>query len=216
MKKRGETMDYIYVNILNEGRIPWVGKNGPLFGYKLSKALLPLIQRDSRVILQIVRSEEDIEKAKREYEARKQPKSEKIILNETPKSRMSDTATPEDEVIIQVVKAIEEPSSGIIETPEEAMILEAAAEVLDDEELDKILDSVCEKTTFADPVIADKTDPEEPFKFYTDKELSTMTKAQMKKVLRGRGYLEGPYAGKYHDTVEMLKDKVRKTQTFKK
>ena len=39
-----------------------------------------------------------------------------------------------------------------------------------------------------------------------------MTKRQMKEVLRERGYLEGPNAGKYHDTVDMLIEKIFRTQ----
>ena len=39
-----------------------------------------------------------------------------------------------------------------------------------------------------------------------------MTKLELKNILKERGYISGPYAGKYHDTVEMLIHKVKSTQ----
>lgn len=192
-------MDYIYVNILNEGMIPWIKKKGPLFGYKLNAALIPILKRDSRIMIEFVKSEADIVNARDRYLKRTKPTSE------TPST--AEVVTPKDEIVVNVIK--DEPKDRIIEN-------NIKDDDIIDSELDNVLSNISETTTFKNPAIADKTDPEEPFKFYSDLELSNMTKSQMKKVLRGRGYLEGPYAGKYHDTVEMLKDKVRKTQTFKK
>lgn len=47
---------------------------------------------------------------------------------------------------------------------------------------------------------------------YTKKKLEGMTKAQMKQILRDRGYTEGENAPKYHDTLQILIKKILKTQ----
>lgn len=50
-------------------------------------------------------------------------------------------------------------------------------------------------------------------KVYSNKELQGMTKSQLKKILAERGYIDGIYAAKYHDRVEDLIRKVKKTQS---
>ena len=47
---------------------------------------------------------------------------------------------------------------------------------------------------------------------YTVEQLTGMTKAQMKQILLDRGHENDEFTGRYHDTVEILIEKVLKTQ----
>lgn len=77
----------------------------------------------------------------------------------------------------------------------------------EDEEIDIIM---------ADKITTDIFDTlpakKDEIKIYSNKELQGMTKSQLKKILAERGYVDGIYAAKYHDRVEDLIRKVKKTQ----
>lgn len=70
-----------------------------------------------------------------------------------------------------------------------------------DSEIDNIL-------TKQPETIEQKTE----MKKYTTEELTKLTKKEMKQILRSRGYTSGPNAGKYHDNVKDLVEKILRTQ----
>lgn len=184
----------VYVNILNEGRIPWLRKDGPLFGYKVGPGTYEILRRDPRVELVRIYHPSEAEAAKAKYLESKKEK-ETIILTEVPPM-----------VEGKVVPLVDE------YTPTETVTIltEPVEETSEDLEIDSILESVVEEPKFKVNINNKET---EKVKSYTEEELNVMTKAQMKAILRDeRGYTEGPYAGKYHDTLEMLKRKVLSTQ----
>ena len=177
--------DYCYINILNEGNIPWLREKGPLFGYKISAGMLNIIRRDSRINFVVLTSREEGEKAKKEYYAKKEMKKlleEKPVVNNIP---VKDEDVNEDDNDSEIDKVLEE----VGEMPEKPEVV------------------------FVQPVVANKTDVlNSEIRKYTEEELLEMTKAQMKIILRERGHTSGPYSGKYHDTVEILIRKVLATQ----
>lgn len=196
----------IYVNILNEGMIPWIKKEGPLFGYPLSCGVYDILKRDPRVKMKIIHSKHEADVAREEYLASKEEKKP-IILNEVIPT----------EPVVEEVKVVEVNDSKTVEAviSEEPITLFDTLEVAevitnDDLEIDKILDETPVVETAYSVNLNNKET--EKIKSYTDEELSEMTKAQMKEILKSRGYTSGPYSGKYHDTVEELKEKVKRTQ----
>lgn len=219
-------IDYIYVNILNEGPIPWIREVGPLFGYKMSMGIYHIISKDRRLNIEIVRSQEDVDRAKTEYYASKE-KKEPIILHDDIeiKDELSTiteiVATPLVDDLVCMDNEIELESQDDHDYWDDNELEYSGDEQgteddLDEDDLDAQVDLLLE--------ILDETPktPEteyvriEPVKSdiirYTEEQLMEMTKAQMKGILRDRGYINGPYAGKYHDTLEILRHKVLTTQ----
>lgn len=187
-------LDHIYVNILNEGQIPWIRKTGPLFGYKIAYGMYQLIYNDPRLKIEIVKSKEEADRAREKYYASKNKKP--IILH--------------DDIKIEDEKPV------ILETPNvESVVLENTE---DEEMLDSQMDLLLEilDETPAEPenpvVESIKVKKEDVIRKYTEEELKQMTRTGMKNILKERGYVSGPYAGKYHDTSEILRHKVLSTQ----
>lgn len=221
-------IDFIYVNILNEGTIPWLRVKGPVFGYKIGYGMYQIIKRDPRLKIEIVTCSDDIESAKKKYYDSKK-ESELIILHddarvttEPKKETVMLKEVVKDSVIIDdEVEITSKPSEIITDTVVINSINSYDDEVSSDvdeleieKEIDRVLDENPVTPEVYDESVETVEDPVmiEGVRKYSEDELSTMTKAQMKAVLRERGYTEGPYSGKYHDTVEILKRKVLETQ----
>lgn len=184
-------LDFIYVNILNEGPLPWIRKNGPLFGYKIGYGMYQIISKDPRIKIEIVNSVKEIEDARKKYLDEKKKAEEKeiekqpIILHDS----------------VEVSDIIEKESVELNDDSD----IDAQMDLL----LEVMGETPAEPTTF---ILTEKISTKEDIKKYTDEELDIMTRAEMKNILKERGYTTGPYAGKYHDTVETLKRKVLSTQ----
>ena len=179
------------VNILNVGRIPWLHVDGPIFGYLITDGLLSLISKDPAVIVQLTTPDE-AKKAKAEYEASLKKKEE-----------IADQFSMADNFEIKTEK---------IASEEHPTIEKKVEKTSEDDEIDNILGDMNINSSddgfFSDAKPVEKPEVER----YTKEQLLAMTKRQMKTILRERGYTEGPNAGKYHDTVEMLIEKVLRTQ----
>lgn len=190
--------DFVYVNVLNEGQLPWINAKGPLFGYRMAIGAFQLLSRDPRITIQIIRSPEEAEAARKKYYESKEPKQqEPIILH--------------DEVVVNVEESLEILDEVVI--PE--TVVEETVNLTDDEFdaiLDEVLDDLGVDTEDTITRMAPVQVEIEEIKKYTDDDLSGMTKNQMKAILRERGYESGPYGPKYHDTVDSLKRKVLSTQ----
>lgn len=199
--------DYYYVNIYNEGPLPWLNQNGPLFLYRLPTGILEIMLKDKRLKIEILKTPTQGQEGKERYLREKEERSKKIIINEVPPINEETPVITEPSIMetktLDFVVAINE--NDVEEDPVDSEIDNA----LEDDDFD------FETTNTSAVLTQDMIEEAKANKIYSDDELSTMTKSQMKKILSARGYKQGPYAGKYHDTVEMLKNKIRKTQTEK-
>lgn len=199
----------VLVNIYNNGLIPWINVMGPKYGLELSDGAYNLLAADPRVIMEKTTRSEVAEKLR------------KLKAEEEAKNKPEDKINVHDEVKIEVVSVpetkVEEPVIETEETPEEYTNE-------NDDELDILIDSIAatpaETSVFEKAVnkkieeITSHKSAEEriDIKKYTEAELSEMTKSKMKAILQARGYIEGPYAPKYHDTLADLSRKILKTQ----
>lgn len=188
--------DFLYINILTEGMIPWIQEVGPKFGYYTSFGMYDLLARDPRVTVEIATAE-NIAKRKVEYlekvKARVAPKN-------ISKSEMKESLSINDSVVVTVE---EKPETITEENSNEE-------EIEEHDELDEILDGI--STNLEMQTIIPQAEELKEFKIYKNKDLNGMTKKQLKQILLDRGYTKGPYAPKYHDHVEDLVEKVKKTQ----
>lgn len=169
------------VNIYNEGLIPWINKEGPIYGMELTPGLYGLLFSDSRISIEITTREKAIKLAKEAIEKKKNEEAERLKVQDT----------------VKITKNIQTQKTADKTEDEDA-------------EIEKILNSTAEeKSVFEEATVKPV---EQKIKKYSQKELSEMTKAQMKAILVERGYTSGPFAGKYHDTLADLIEKVKKTQ----
>lgn len=190
-------MDYKYVNIYNEGIIPWLNKKGPIFGLKIAPGVYSLLSKDPRISMRVT-NQYEAESERKKYE-------ERFIQPEVknPQDTKKDTIK---------LASIEE--TKINDIKEEIPSLTETVISDDDDELDKI-DTDNIDTSFSNNIVLEKIEDSlenENATKYTKKKLEVMTKAELKAILRERGYLEGPNAGKYHDTHDKLIEKVLRTQ----
>ena len=186
--------DFIYVNILNEGKIPWIMKQGPLFYYHAPAGVYRLLARDPRVKMEITNRELS-EKRKAEYLEKLNPKKEK-----------------------------KEYIAPIAEVKEEPIINSFGEEVVKDEndaEIDAILAEAPVEMMVSDIANAPVQQVDaDGMAIYTDEQLEKMTKKELKAILESRGHAAGqrlvkstdPYSPMYHDSVDDLREKVRKSQ----
>lgn len=205
-------MESYLVNILNENMIPWINKKGPLIGIRLTPGIYSLLKKDPRVFME-----------------RTTPEAVQKYMDEKRKEELKNTAIEEKLVVVDNEEKISIESEVIVDdnSVEEVTVEneKLEAEELNEEEIDNEIDSILENVDFESQIekainLTDADDAIETndvsevqvIKEYSDDELSTLTKAQMKKILAERGYTSGPYAGKYHDTVEDLIRKVKSTQ----
>jgi len=186
--------DYLYVNILNEGMIPWILERGPLFNYYTSYGVYELLMRDPRVNIELA-TKENIAQRRAEY-------AEKLRQRKlaTQKPQMAETLPIEDKIVVSV-------------EPKEEPVVKTVDKDSVDDELDNILDTLPDTKLEMETKIPDSEDTKE-FKVYKSKQLAEMTKKQLKDILIERGYTKGPYAPKYHDHLDELVAKVKKTQQF--
>ena len=190
-------MDFIYVNILNEGSLPYLREKGPLFGYHMASGVYSILSRDPRLKMEITTLKK-AEERKNEYLAKKNAtilKEEEII---------------EDKISIEVVETKVDETPEITTTVQPEKITEEISNEADDA-IDKILDEKGDIPT-AFNVKLDETDTNQNNKVYSVDEIMNMTKAQLRQILKDRGYIRGPYAPKYQDNLEQLRTKVKKTQ----
>lgn len=196
-------VDFIYVNILNEGPLPWIRKSGPLFGYKIGYGMYQIIKKDPRLKIEIVNSVAEIEAARKKYLEEKKAEEESskpIILHDSVESP-EDKITVTPKVITEVVTPDTVKSDEIVENVEEDI----------DSQMDLVLDLLGETPEESSFIPSEKIKTN-VVKSYTEEELSMMTKADLKNILKERGYTSGPFSGKYHDTIEVLRRKVISTQ----
>ena len=191
-------VDFIYVNILNEGPLPWIRKSGPLFGYKIGYGMYQIIRKDPRLKIEVVTSVAEIEAARKKYlnEKKAQEEASKPII-------LHDSVEVNDNVSVNVKT---EPLEGIV-TPDAVESLEEDI----DSQMDLVLDFLGETPEESNFIPSEKIKTN-VVKSYTEEELSMMTKADLKNILKERGYTSGPFSGKYHDTIEVLRRKVISTQ----
>ena len=182
------------VNIFNKGMIPWIKREGPIYGLEVSNGLLSLLSADPRIDMKLTTREEAIRLATAAKEERLA--AERKAAEEKEKAEQLKV---QDEVKIQKV-----------ETPAEGPVVETEVSTDNaDDEIDSILE---QESTAETSAFEQSSESGDKIKKYTEEELSQMTKAQMKAILIERGYTSGPYAGKYHDTLADLVQKVLKTQ----
>lgn len=212
------------VNIYNEGMIPWLFLEGPIFGYVASPGLLAILQKDPRLKFEFT-TPEGAEEAKRQYLASKVKTpvvgekfkiTDDLVITPVAKEEEDNTIVEEsisNEVIEEAVVADIPEDIGTIEEREFAT--DAILPEMEYDELDAAIDGMLEDVPMISEIpvhLEDTTEEAAPVKKYKKAKLVGMTKAELKAILRERGYVQGPYAGKYHDTHSMLVDKVLKTQ----
>jgi len=200
-------IDSYYVNILNEGMIPWLNKKGPIYGIRLTPGIFNLLNTDPRVMMEKT-TPEAVAKILKKIEEEKAAKAAAEL-----EAKKAEEAAKE-EVVAPVVEEK-------VEDTHVCPVVELTKKVENSSEDDEI-DSILESTNFESKLGVETDIVNAPdvvlekkinvVKAYTKEELSEMTKAQMKSILKERGYTEGPYAGKYHDTLSDLIKKVLETQ----
>ena len=188
--------DYFHVNILNEGMIPWIFEQGPKFGYYISAGMYDLLARDPRIKIEVTTSEL-AEQRKREYLAKKQPKKEVV--------KPVETVEIKDEVKIEYTAPF--------------------VEVVENDADDDLIDAILEETPVEMMKIDIANAPDQQvdadgMAIYTEEQISRMGKKELKAILDTRGHAAGqrlvkntdPFSPLYHDSVDDLREKVRKSQ----
>lgn len=191
--------DFFYVNILNEGIIPWIFEKGPIFGRYTAAGIYELLARDPRVKIEIT-TRELAERRREEYLKEKKEKENSVKEPEVVKEEKKEEIVEET---IEIIKNVE---------PDEDDLL--IDDILSDDEGEMISIDVDLSDT---PPVLDA----DGMVIYSDEELSKMTKKQLKAILESRGHFGftgkhfekgDPLGAMYHDSVETLREKVRKTQ----
>lgn len=101
-----------------------------------------------------------------------------------------------------------------LDEPEETDLPENVELVEDtnpEDEIDAAIEAMefsDEETNFEVKIPADEV----KMKKYTSRSLDGKTKAEMKEILKSRGFNDGPFCPRYHDTVEKLKKKILDSQ----
>lgn len=174
------------VNILTAGRIPWIRINGPVFGYLISDGAARLLAADPSVMIEET-TLEGARIAKERYYG--------IATEQKPTSGETINVTDDFSIsVAPIEKSEEEPKSS------------------EDSEIDAIIDKLNLGSQTEDIFQTQKAAAPTDIKKYTREDLVTKTRRELKAILRERGYIEGPNAGKYHDTLVQLIEKVLRTQ----
>jgi hypothetical protein len=190
----------VKVNVYSKGRIPWLNIVGPRIwdpsgktgGLEVSPTIYRLLKQD--------------------------PNVEIYLLEEDPR------LVKQVKKVVEVVEAKVEVQIEIQEVEEK--VEEAVKEKIEYESIDEIIEQRLnelpdepefEPTPLTDEDVADEPTEETRVNHnddiaYTVEQLSSMTKAQMKQILLDRGHENDQFTGRYHDTVEILIEKVLKTQ----
>ena len=189
--------DFVYVNIYNEGQIPWMSDvTGPVFGMHLATGFYQFLARDPRVRIEITTLEEARE-AERKYKAslkKEEPVEEKKVDDR-------DLTLEEQVEVAEAIKLSEEPLSDA------------------DNEIDSILAEEEAVATYESVDSEIKELLSKP-KVYAKEDLLKMSRKELSEILIKRGYApstkafekSSEFAPKYHDTIEVLAEKVLKTQ----
>lgn len=185
------------VNIKNKGMIPWIKKNGPLFGYMISDGLYSILSKDIRIIMERT-TPELAAKAKAEYE-----KTLVVETKEEPIAVEVEDEPLKTEDIVEEIKIEEtEPLSETIEEsisfkqqlPEDE--IEVAIEVAEAEnaleneaDLDAEIDSAIEgNESVKKDVLKEESDEKDALSFekryYTDEELSKYNMNNLTKLVK--------------------------------
>ena len=183
------------VNIYNKGQIPFLFREGPLLNHLIGDSAYNILKSRPDIEMELVngKDEELEEKLKRQREAKEEEaKTSEIVAEESYSEEV----------------AVEEPSETL---PEDITV--------EDDDIDAAIDALGQMDipTF-DPDMSNLESLEEvqteksEIKKYSKKKLETMTKRELKEILKERGYIEGRLAPKYHDTVATLVSKVLETQ----
>lgn len=203
-------MDFLYVNILNEGSLPYLREKGPIFGYRMARGVYDILRRDPRLKIEVT-TFADAEIKKKAYMDSKKPK-------------LTDTFNVKEDINATVISVETETTKAEVVEPKSVDIVDNAEAAVDNE-IDKILNEspkfessiVVNLKDDLDVVSDNEKESEEDIvisgdKVYSNIELKTLTKAQLRLILRERGYNTGVYAPKYQDNLEQLRAKVKKTQ----
>lgn len=180
------------INIYNETFIPVIGTQGPVFGYQVSEGVYSLLKLYPWLDIKRTTAAGAVEE-KRKYFANKR--------NDTPKENFA----VRDE--IQILEVDTEPKQDGIDL---------------DKEIDKLVEEYIETRTAKTETVVKKEEDIQPLDLseeerasivkYSNLQLRQMTKKQLKAILIERGHTNDEYTGRYHDTVDMLVQKVKATQ----
>jgi hypothetical protein len=194
---------FVRVNIHNQGTIPWLGLNGPLYNYDISQSLFDILRNTPGVLIKTV-DQENKEQAEKAEAARKAAEEAKR------KAEIEKEATEEANAIM------EKTASDGLSVSDDVKVAQAVADSDPDKDFfEKVEDQINalpdQKSEIAEKVVA----PTEGFKKYTEHDMDKMTTDQMRKILneeRGFSDPDSPYHGRYHDTIDGLKKKIRASQ----
>jgi len=192
--------DYVLVNIYNEGMIPWIKKQGPLREVSIGLGVYTIMLKDPRINMELSYVAKERERVELE---RKNQLAREATIKEVEKLKkvIEKEAIEEIEKQAPVILSEKIELEDSINFNENESIEEKIKEELsksEEEETDVFEIKLKENETIIEK--------------FSEKDLDEMTKDAMKSILKKRGYKEGPFAGKYHDTAEILKEKIRKTQ----
>jgi len=206
--------------------IPMLGKRKASPEWEVDPQLYRILKQDPRIEIYPVDNDPRNPKAK---------KVESVIQPTKPQPKIDSVSveTKQENLVVNVVynKPI------VIEEVKQSGII-TAKEIIDttnlaDSEIDTIIENRLNELpeekdsdfqmNFDDnrdnnieiiiPVAKGEVDLSDPVSYkYTEKELSKLTKAQMKQILVARGHIDDELTGRYHDTLEKLMAKVFKTQ----
>ena len=231
------TGDLVRVNIYNTGRIRWLNVYGPIKNSTISRSIFNILIEDPDIQLEVldfynpkkviasygINKQQEIKESIPVVE--EESKIETIETKEVTPEPISDMAGIEiinetDEKDTKEEKEInsEEETTKIEEASKEEVIpvedTTNSISEMTEEELDDEISKAAEGYNADDDFIVDYSEEKTNTDIvtYTRKKLEGKTKAEMKQILKDRGYTEGEYAPKYHDTLEILIRKILKTQ----
>lgn len=188
----------VRVNILVDGRIPWLNMPGPQFNMSISKALFNTLINDPRIKLEVLQfSDPKIVLKRYGFEEEKICVKEEVKIED--KKEFIETKVDED-----------------IVTEEAPIIVDEEKFIEENNEIDDIIAAnlKASSTDNSDDFIVDYTAApviEDEKIIYSEKQLSIMIKSQLRDILNSRVISED-FKPKYHDSLDELRSKVLKTQ----
>lgn len=221
------------VNIYNKGIIPWMNIRGPVYKIQIGDHVYQLLARDPRVDIELY--SEALARKEREAAAKIAdvmagkdvtpietiPDEPTRVVEETavpaqpeaPKITVGPLPDPADFPPVEEIPEDAPPVFEIIETAKSVEVQEVIEDT--DAAIEAVLDEYenIEVDSFeVDMSNLPEKEVDDGVKKYTRVDLEGMTKAQMKQILIERGYTDGEFAPRYHDSVGKLIGKVLSTQ----
>lgn len=207
----------MYINILNEGKLPIFNTMGPLFGVNIFTEMYSVLKNNKDLIIEITTLEEAMVK-KKKYEAKKKTEEANILIVEEETVEINDKvdiAIEEEPTIEDAVEVVE----SVVEKPidndtipviQDISVFEPAVEI---DEFDTAIDDILDNDN-SNVEMPFKLDSDKPTKIrkYRETTLQGMKKKDLAKILVDRGYEVGKFSPKYYDTAEKLIAKILKTQ----